>query len=65
MNFKTKIHFSRHKIIVFVNIGQKKDQGIQFGSRCLWDAKRDNWAEAQFTNTTLWATATVYGVYYE
>nr|XP_039274000.1 tctex1 domain-containing protein 1-B-like [Styela clava]XP_039274001.1 tctex1 domain-containing protein 1-B-like [Styela clava] len=57
--------YHRHKIIVLVNIGQIKDQGVRVGSRCLWDDKRDNWAGASFANSTLWATATIYAIYHE
>ncbi|CAK8675879.1 dynein light chain Tctex-type 5-B-like [Clavelina lepadiformis] len=57
--------YTRHKIIAIVNIGQLRDQGIRLGSRCLWDTKRDNSATASYEGKTLWANATVFGVYYE
>nr|NP_001027637.1 dynein light chain [Ciona intestinalis]XP_009858519.1 dynein light chain isoform X1 [Ciona intestinalis]BAB85847.1 dynein light chain [Ciona intestinalis] len=57
--------YNRHKLVVLVNIGQLKDQGTRVSSRCLMDTKRDSWAGALYEGKTLWATATVYGIYYE
>uniref|UniRef100_H2Y4Q3 Uncharacterized protein n=1 Tax=Ciona savignyi TaxID=51511 RepID=H2Y4Q3_CIOSA len=57
--------YTRHKLVAIVNIGQLKDQGTRVSSRCLMDTKRDNWAGAFYEGKTLWATATVYGIYYE
>lgn len=55
----------RYKIIVLVHIGQLQDQGLKVSSRCLWDSSNDTSASFEFRNSSLFATAMVYGVYYE
>lgn len=58
-----RLQVPRYKIIIQVTIGQLKDQGVSVASRCLWDVHLDNYASANFTNTTLWANVMVFGVY--
>lgn len=41
------------------------DQGVQIGSRYLWDADRDNFAAASFHNRHIFADGSVYALYYE
>ncbi|XP_056122617.1 dynein light chain Tctex-type 5 [Rhinichthys klamathensis goyatoka] len=55
----------RYKFIVIISIGQIRDLNIRMGSRCLWDETRDNFSSHTFKNSSLFATATVYGVYFE
>ncbi|XP_056308458.1 dynein light chain Tctex-type 5 [Danio aesculapii] len=55
----------RYKIIVVISIGQIRDQNIRMGSRCLWDDTHDNSSSHIFKNNTLFAAATVFGVYFE
>lgn len=55
----------RYKIIVIISIGQIRDQNMRMGSRCLWDETHDNFSSHTFKNSSLFATATVYGVYFE
>jgi hypothetical protein len=55
----------RYKLISIVTIGEKKDQGVRVGSRCVWDKDRDNFASAMFENTHIYAVGMVYAVYYE
>lgn len=55
----------RYKIIVLVHIGQLQDQGLKVSSRCLWDSSNDTSASYEFRNSSLFAAAMVYGVYYE
>ncbi|TRY97562.1 hypothetical protein DNTS_002597 [Danionella cerebrum] len=55
----------RYKIIVFISIGQIRDQNIRMGSRCLWDEAHDNFSSHTFKNNSLFATATVFCVYFE
>ena len=40
----------RYKIVCQVTLGQRKDQGMRFCSRCLWDTNTDNYATASFKN---------------
>ncbi|XP_048800269.1 dynein light chain Tctex-type 5 [Lagopus muta] len=55
----------RYKIVVVTHIGQLNGQGMQIGSRCLWDPTTDTFASYVFQNTSLFALATVYAVYFE
>ena len=55
----------RYKIICLVHIGQLLDQGLKVSSRCLWDASNDTSASYEFRNSSMFASAMVYGVYYE
>ncbi|XP_037357179.1 dynein light chain Tctex-type 5 [Talpa occidentalis] len=55
----------RYKLIVIVHIGQLSGQSILIGSRCLWDPKSDNISSYIFRNSSLFALANVYAVYFE
>lgn len=55
----------RYKLIVIVHIGQLKSQSILIGSRCLWDPKSDTFSSYVFRNSSLFALASVYAVYFE
>ncbi|XP_020733422.2 dynein light chain Tctex-type 5 [Odocoileus virginianus] len=55
----------RYKLIVIVYIGQLTGQSILIGSRCLWDPKNDAFASFIFRNSSLFALANVYTVYFE
>ncbi|XP_004483735.1 dynein light chain Tctex-type 5 [Dasypus novemcinctus] len=55
----------RYKLIVIVHIGQQNSQSIHIGSRCLWDTKNDNFSSYVFRNSSLFALANVYAVYFE
>ena len=51
--------------MVQVSVGERKDQDVRFGGRCVWDADRDTFASAWFQNPHLYAVGEVYAVYYE
>ncbi|XP_063021259.1 dynein light chain Tctex-type 5 isoform X1 [Melospiza melodia melodia] len=55
----------RYKIVVVAHIGQLGGQSLQISSRCLWDPKSDTFSSYVFKNTSLFAVANVYGVYFE
>ncbi|KAM4773636.1 LOW QUALITY PROTEIN: dynein light chain Tctex-type 5 [Cyanocitta cristata] len=55
----------RYKIVVVTHIGQLGEQSLQIGSRCLWDPGTDTFSSFVFKNTSLFAVANVYGVYFE
>lgn len=55
----------RYKIIVVISIGQLTGQNMRVGSRCLWDAANDTFASHSFKNSSLFAVANVYAVYFE
>ncbi|BFY99790.1 hypothetical protein BsWGS_02830 [Bradybaena similaris] len=55
----------RYKIICLVQIGELRSQGIRVGSRCLWDESNDTFWTHEFRNQSIYAVASVYGIYYE
>jgi len=55
----------RYKIICVAHIGQVGGQGVRIGSRCLWNTQHDNSATTMFKNSSLFAIASVYGIYYD
>ncbi|XP_062963233.1 dynein light chain Tctex-type 5 [Cynocephalus volans] len=55
----------RYKLIVIIHIGQLDSQSIFIGSRCLWDPKSDTFSSYVFRNSSLFALAGVYAVYFE
>ncbi|XP_003365159.2 dynein light chain Tctex-type 5 [Equus caballus] len=55
----------RYKLMVVVHIGQLTSQSILIGSRCLWDPKSDTFSSYVFRNSSLFALANVYAVYFE
>uniref|UniRef100_A0A8C5X0C4 Tctex1 domain containing 1 n=1 Tax=Malurus cyaneus samueli TaxID=2593467 RepID=A0A8C5X0C4_9PASS len=55
----------RYKIVVVTHIGQLGQQSLQIGSRCLWDPTSDTFSSYVYKNTSLFAVANVYGVYFE
>jgi len=59
------LSIERYKLVCLVNVGSKHDQGLRVASRCLWNADFDTHVSANIENGTLFAVATVYGVYFE
>lgn len=58
--------FKRYKMVAVVSIGSMKERpGMQFGSRCLWNKETDNFISAKFNNTSIFAVAMVYGLFYD
>ncbi|XP_054889260.1 dynein light chain Tctex-type 5-A-like [Poeciliopsis prolifica] len=55
----------RFKNVILVHIGQLNGQGLQISSRCLWDPNVDTFVSHSFKNTSLFCSATVYGLYFE
>jgi hypothetical protein len=45
--------YDRYKYIVQVLIGERREQGVYFGTRCFWDVNTDNQASDTFTNVSL------------
>lgn len=60
-----EMNIQRYKIICLVHIGQLGKQALRIGSRCLWDTNVDTYASFEFKNRSIFAVATVYGVYFE
>ena len=59
------LSIERYKLVCLVNVGSKHDQGLVLASRCLWNEEHDTHVTATVENGTLFAVATVYGVYFE
>ena len=59
------IGLERYKLITLVMIGENKSQSTRVASRCLWNENFDNYASASFRNESMFAQATVYGIYLE
>ena len=57
--------FERYKIVCCAQIGSLNDQAIRSASRCLWDTSSDCAASGSFSNESLFACVTVFGVYGE
>ncbi|XP_008499186.1 tctex1 domain-containing protein 1 [Calypte anna] len=55
----------RYKVVVVTHIGQLNEQSMQIGSRCLWDPASDTFSSYVFKNSSLFALAVVYAVYFE
>ncbi|XP_069088913.1 dynein light chain Tctex-type 4 [Pleurodeles waltl] len=55
----------RYKLVCNVVLGQMGGQGVRMASRSLWDSENDNFASASFTNPSLFAIATVHGLYFD
>ena len=45
-------------------IGEQKGEAIKVACKCFWDSKTDAFAKETFENKSIFAVATVYGVYY-
>ncbi|EKX41360.1 hypothetical protein GUITHDRAFT_74817 [Guillardia theta CCMP2712] len=58
-----EFHWERYKYVVQVVIGEQRGEGIQMGCRCFWDEDADNFAQASYSNDSLFATAVAFGVY--
>lgn len=60
-----ELGYNRHKIVVNVVLGQDKQQGFEYATRCLWNIEHDNYATVTFKHNDLFAVVSVFGVYYE
>ena len=58
--------YKHFKHVVVVSIGSVKERpGIYLGSKCLWNDKTDSSTIARFQNSSLFAIALIYGLFYE
>ncbi len=62
---KKRINLPRHKLVSFVVIGERCDQGAIMGSRCIWNVKFDGYASSSYTNDSLFAVGVLYAVFLE
>ena len=59
-----ELNWPRYKYIVHVVIGESKGEGVKLACRCFWDGNTDAFAKGSYENKSVFAVATVYGVYY-
>ena len=57
--------FKRYKFVVNVIVGQTKEQGMEFASRCVWNTETDNMATVTRQHKDMYVVVNVYGVYVE
>ncbi|NXC76011.1 TC1D4 protein, partial [Anhinga anhinga] len=55
----------RYKLVCQVLLGRRGQQSLLVASRALWDPESDSFASTTFSNASLFAVATVHGVYFE
>lgn len=55
----------RYKCIVYIVLGEKKDQGVSVSSESAWDKKTDDFVAVTFQNNSLFCAATLFAVYME
>ncbi|KAJ3319599.1 Tctex1 domain-containing protein 2, partial [Gonapodya sp. JEL0774] len=55
-----KLNFDRYKLVVEVNIGEFKGQGVRSASRMIADTTTDSYASASFRNASIFAIAVVF-----
>ncbi|XP_001514856.3 LOW QUALITY PROTEIN: dynein light chain Tctex-type 4 [Ornithorhynchus anatinus] len=55
----------RYKLVCSVVLGPRAGQDLRVASRALWDPANDGLASASFANASLFAVATVHGLYRE
>lgn len=59
------LDFPRYKIVCNVIIMERKDQGANIVSRCIWNHQTDNFASYTYKNAAVIVVAYVHGVYFE
>uniref|UniRef100_A0A182M119 Dynein light chain n=1 Tax=Anopheles culicifacies TaxID=139723 RepID=A0A182M119_9DIPT len=57
------LEMHHYKHVVQVWIGQQLGAGCKCVARCRWDTECDNYATAEFKNSTMFCVVTVYGLY--
>ena len=62
---KGLLETDQFKVVTFVVIGQKENATVAMSSRCVWNEKFDQRAEASFSNHSLYAVGIAYGLYHE
>lgn len=55
----------RYKLVVYVVIGENREQNVLAGSRFLWSTETDTYASTKFVSKSIFALAVCYGIYYD
>ena len=58
-----RLPMDRYKYVCTVVIGQKLGQSVQTASRCVGEEQNDSYTSVTYENKTMYAVATVYGMY--
>mmetsp|Transcript_17533 Transcript_17533/g.44466 ORF Transcript_17533/g.44466 Transcript_17533/m.44466 type:complete len:129 (+) Transcript_17533:92-478(+) len=58
-----QLKLNRYKVVVQTLIGEKRGQGVRFGTRSFWDPNTDFAASETFSNENLFAVVVAYGVW--
>lgn len=59
------LNIPRYKLVALVHVGEKSEQGMRIGSRCLWNTDTDTFSSASYSNSSLFAVGTIYASYLE
>ncbi|KAI6652831.1 Tctex1 domain-containing protein 2-like [Oopsacas minuta] len=59
-----QLDLPRYKILVQVIIGEARGGGVKIAARCFWDNDTDSYLTAHYMSKSIFAVATVFGVYY-
>ncbi|EDO33655.1 predicted protein, partial [Nematostella vectensis] len=59
------LELPRYKLVVLAHVGGNQGQEIKVTSRCVWSHEFDNYATASYCNSSVFAQATVYGIFFE
>lgn len=62
---KDDLNLPRYKLVCTVVIGESTGQSVRCASRCVWHQDTDGFASASFKNNSIFATATVFAIYFE
>lgn len=59
------LDFPRYKMVCNVIMMERKEQGVNIASRCIWNHQTDNFASYTYKNAAVIVVAYVHGVYFE
>ena len=59
----SELELEKYKYVVQVVIGEQRGEGVKMGCRCFWDANTDNFATAEYSNSSIFCVACAFGVY--
>lgn len=57
--------FQRYKIVCNVILMERRNQGVDVSSQCVWNCDTDSYATVTYSNPTITAVVFVHGVYFE
>ena len=58
-----QLELPRYKILVQVVLGEAKGGGVKVAARCYWDHDTDSYLTSHYMSKSIFAVATVFGVY--